>query len=247
MYYITEYMLSKTNRLQISPEITPGNHGFSMFNDAGTEVEVSEFLYSLTRMIKPNFVLETGTHIGISSSFIGQALKDNEKGKLVTLEIELSHLTNARHLWDKIGIEAYVSGYLSRSLEYEIGDQEIDFLFLDSEPQLRFDEFLRFWPHLRQGGFIAIHDLHPHLGFTKETIHGIFCWPYGDFREKIGPYILSKDVQIFSFPTPRGLTFFQKRKDSHVFGEYIRGDLELKNYIPENLIELGYKEDDNKP
>lgn len=77
--YTTAKILSKTNKLKVVPEITPGDHGFSMFNSGGTEVEVSEFLYSLVRMLKPNYVLETGTHLGVSACYIGQALEDNKK------------------------------------------------------------------------------------------------------------------------------------------------------------------------
>src|SRR3990167_7989976 len=104
MTTITDYICSKTNRISIEPEITPGDHGFKMFNSAGTEVEISEFLYSLVRILKPKLVLETGTHKGISSTYIGQALRDNNRGgKLITCEIFQENINDAKALWPDVG------------------------------------------------------------------------------------------------------------------------------------------------
>lgn len=222
---ITNYILSRTKRLEISPEVTPGDHGFLMFNDAGTEVEVSEFLYSLTKMLKPNFVLETGTHIGVSACFIAQALKENNKGILATFEIIKQHYNNAKLLWNDCNVSNYISPKLISALDVNIGDQQIDLLFLDSEPQLRFEEFVKFWPNVRPGGFIIIHDLHPSMGHHGQTYHGMYDWPYGDFRPKLGLYMKSLDVQIISFPTPRGLTLFQKTSPDFNYTRYMKDEL----------------------
>lgn len=220
---VTEYILSKTNRLRVEPEV--GNANFSMFNDAGTEVEVSEFLYSLVKMIKPAFILETGTHIGVSSCFMGQALKENNKGYIMTFEIIPHHYTNAQELWKEVEVNSYVQSHLLDAQKFELGNIPIDFLFLDSEPQLRFDEFLKFWPNVKEGGFIAIHDLHPSLGHYDGIQHGVYDWPYGDFRAKIGPYIKDHSVQTISFPTPRGLTLFQKKRSDFSYTQYLLGQI----------------------
>lgn len=208
--YITEKILSKTNKLTISPEVSPGDHGFSMFNDAGTEVEVSEFLYSLTRILKPSLVVETGTHLGVSSSFIGLALEDNKRGKITTFEVIPQHFHNAQAMFQELGLSHRIDPRLLSALEADITGAEIDFLFLDSEPHLRFDEFIKFWPAVKPGAFIAIHDLNGSLGHHGQTYHNVYDWPYGDFREKLGPYLARGDVQLMHFPTPRGLTLFQK-------------------------------------
>ena len=208
--YITDKILSKTDKLSISPEISPGDHGFSMFNDAGTEVEVSEFLYSLVRVLKPSLVVETGTHLGISASFIGLALEDNKKGKITTFEIIPQHYNNAKAMFEEMGLSHRIDARLLSALAADATDAEIEFLFLDSEPNLRFDEFIKFWPHVKPGSFIAIHDLNSSLGHHGQTYHNVYDWPYGDFRDKLGPYIKRGDVQLMHFPTPRGLTLFQK-------------------------------------
>ena len=222
--YITQKILSATNKLSISPEITPGDHGFLMFNDAGTEVEVSEFLYSLVRILKPEFVLETGTHVGVSASYIGLALEDNKKGQVTTFEIIPQHFNTSCEMFRELGLSHRIVSKLFDALQYDLGDQQVDFLFLDSEPQLRFNEFTKFWPNLKPGGFIAIHDLHPSMGHHGQTYHDVYDWPYGDFREKLGPYMKNGDVQIMHFPTPRGLTLFQKIDPTFESYKYTQGE-----------------------
>lgn len=223
---ITQYILSKTNKISTKPEVTPGDHGFSMFNDAGTEVEVSELIYSLIRVLKPAVMLETGTHKGISSTFIGQAMKDNGKGLLHTCEIFQENINDANALWLDVGVKQYIVCHKQESLKLQFPEGTVfDMLFLDSEPQLRFDEFIKYWPMLKPGGFIMIHDLHPNLGHHGQTYHGELDWPYGFFVPKLGPYIKSHEVQTVSLPTPRGCTLFQKRADNFEFTNHILGKL----------------------
>jgi predicted O-methyltransferase YrrM len=75
--------------LELDPTLSQHNEGawdkpfdptlpsYSSFNDAGIEVETGEFLYAMTRLLKPDRVLETGTHWGIGAAYMGTALKDN--------------------------------------------------------------------------------------------------------------------------------------------------------------------------
>jgi len=198
-----------------------------MFNDAGTEVEVSELLWALIRMLKPELVLETGTHKGISSSYIAQGMEDNQKGQLITFEIIAALQKQAVQLWTDLGLTHRITSVLQDALRFDPQDQQFDMLFLDSEPQLRFDEFIRFFPNLKPGGLIIIHDLHPSLGHygSLHPDHGIYDWPYGDFRKKLGPYIKNHQVQTFSFSTPRGISIFQKERNDFAFVQHIRGEI----------------------
>ena len=67
-YMITEYMKERDLSLIEIPE--PTNAEYTCFNYGGVETEVGEFLYGLVRMLKPRNVFETGTHHGVSSSYI---------------------------------------------------------------------------------------------------------------------------------------------------------------------------------
>jgi predicted O-methyltransferase YrrM len=231
---ITDLILSRTKRLQVvsHPTAIIGSQpdypkqivldSFKMFNDAGTEVEVSELLYSLVRLFKPNIILETGTHLGISSSYMAMGLAHNKKGILHTIEIDEGCLDQAKLLWQDLEIKDYVIPYMQTSMSFNT-DMEIELLFLDSAIEARFDEFVKFWPNVIPGGLIIIHDLFRDLGHHKQIFHDQLDWPYGDFREKLGPYIKEHKVQTFTFPTPRGLTIFQKESSDFAFTKYLRG------------------------
>lgn len=222
---ITDYILQHTNKIVSQPEYVNVPPGFQMFNTGGVEVEVAEFLYSFARMTKPGMILETGTHLGISSLYIALALQKNQKGSLWTFEVIPELQLQAKSLWSDLGVSSFIGSHLLSSLNAQIPDSmAFDLLFLDSEPQFRFDEFLKFWPKLNPGGFIIIHDLHPSLGHHGETHHGVYDWPYGDFREKIGSLIKNHEIQTISFPTPRGLTIFQKEAPGYEAITYLRSE-----------------------
>ena len=75
----------------------------------GVEVEVGEFLYSLVRLWKPEFIVETGAGHGISAAYMGIALNeqtgpDKDKGLITTCEVEGSYYDGAEELWEKLSI-----------------------------------------------------------------------------------------------------------------------------------------------
>jgi predicted O-methyltransferase YrrM len=223
MRNVVDFVLSKAQILHTEPEYIPNDDmlerlptnvpnakDFLMFNSGGVEVEVAEFLYAITRMVKPSLIVETGTHLGISSSFFALACDQNQKGEVWTCEVIPELLEQAKDLWETLGVSTIINHHLQPSMDIDLGDRKIDLLLLDSEPQYRFDEFLKFWDYLIPGGLILIHDLHWDMAHHKRTYHNVYDWPYGDYRQKIGKFITEGLVQTFHFPTPRGLTVFQK-------------------------------------
>jgi len=219
---ITDYLMSKTVHLvkHSEGEFTVGKDEWSCFNSGGVEIEVGEFLYSLTKMIKPDFILETGTHLGISTAYMAQGLEENNKGLVSTCEVIPSLRQQAMQLWSELGLSHRVQSLLKPSLEVQAGVQ-FDMLFLDSEPQFRFDELLRFLPYLKPAGFILIHDLHPSMGHHGQIYHGTYDWPYGDFRPKLGQLFKTRQLQYLHFMTPRGITMMQKTDPSWEIVKYL--------------------------
>jgi len=206
---ITDHILERTSRIVPEPEVT--NDTYGMFNDGGVEIEVAEFLYALVRVTKPQFVLETGTHKGISALYFALGLDRNGQGSIETYEVIPELQLEAISLWQDLGMVHRIGAYLRPSLQAE-GDTPIDLLFLDSEPQYRFDEFLYFWDRVVPGGLIIVHDLHPTMGRSGITRDGMDDWPYGPWDEKLGVYVENMKVQIVYIPSPRGLTIFQKTR-----------------------------------
>jgi predicted O-methyltransferase YrrM len=199
-------------RIKINlPTITEGTWSgvdseYSAFFSGSVEQEVGDFLYGMVRILKPNRIFETGTHLGISACYMGLALRDNKKGKLTTVENVPSNIKSARELLKEHSVSKYVEVLEADVRQIEL-DGEFDLLFLDSEPQYRFDELTRFYPHLRGGGYAFIHDLHAHASQEND------CIPFGKMPTELLELVQQDNLRAFSLPNPRGMMGFYKTSD----------------------------------
>lgn len=212
---LSNYLEGKSNEIiKIQPEVSDSSGKYSMFDSGGTEVCVSEFLWGLVRLLKPESILETGTYTGISSLYMSQGLKDNGHGHLTTIEFENFHKERAEKLWQLCGVSEQVTCKLQSSLDFET-NQQYDLIFLDSEPQIRFQELIKFFPNLKEGGYVGIHDLPRDLcqGNVNPDHPEIKSYPYGDLPEQIKEWIRTDKLRMMHFPSPRGLTFLYKPKE----------------------------------
>lgn len=191
----------------------PTDPRYTCSNTGGVEHEVGEFLYGLVRMMKPLFILETGTHWGISASYMAAGLKDNNWGKIITIELDEGNYNRAKLLFSQLELTDYVKPVNMAAENYDSDERRFDLIWLDTEPHLRFAEFIKFVPLLNPGGFIFIHDLGGHMSQTGDTINGITNWPFGDIPEEIKKMVNGGELRPFHFATPRGLTGFYKVAD----------------------------------
>jgi len=209
--------------IELDPSLKAVNEGtwsntttlYDAFNDAGVECEVGEFLYSMTRIMKPRNVLETGTHHGIGATYIGHALADNEHGELYTVEFLQNNYEIAKQRIKKQGLTSVVKNLFgdAKDLEFKVGFQLI---FLDTEPQTRFAELIKFYPYLEQGGFMFIHDLHRHMHQMPVEGHE-WGWPYGLIPKGMDNLIKRGHLRPFHFSTPRGITGFYKESKEDLY------------------------------
>lgn len=222
---ITEYLVEKSNGLlKIQPEINDWtNRGYQMFNTGSVEVEVAEFLYGLVRMLKPGRILDTGTHYGISALYMGQALKDNgENGIVISLEHDRTYAEKAQELWGNAGLlNKQIFCEIGNSLDFDFKDDPYDLMFLDTEPQIRFQELVKFYPHLKEGGFVFLHDLP--RGFCKGNINPqhpeIESWPWGKVPEEMNKLLSEGKLTKWHFPNPREMAgFYRVREDDYKWG-----------------------------
>jgi len=187
----------------------PSISGFSSFNDAGIEVETGEFLYAMARVLKPHNILETGTHWGIGASYMGQALKDNHTGHLDTIEFLPEIHQRAKQRMTDLELDDVVTCHFGDVRLFNPEGKTYEMILLDTEPQTRFEELLKFYDNLAEGGFIFIHDLHRHMHQIPNADHG-FAWPYGKIPKPMIELVRSGKLRPFHFSTPRGLTGFYK-------------------------------------
>lgn len=212
-------MKNVTERLlQLDPTLSVHDEGewsqketlYKAFNDAGVECETGEFLYSMVRLLKPLNVLETGTHWGIGASYMGLGLKDNVLGHLDTIEfLPEIHLRACERIYGAVGLDGFVTAHLIDAAKFDPGEKIYDLILLDTEPQTRFAELIKYYPYLKEGGFLFIHDLHRHMHQIPNEEHG-FAWPYGEIPEEMAQLVKEGKLRPFHFPTPRGLTGFYK-------------------------------------
>jgi hypothetical protein len=131
-----------------------------------TQQELSA-LYILTRLLKPECIVETGVSAGVSSAYILRALEDNQKGKLYSIDLPPDNILSGKTSgW-------IVPQYLRNRWSLHIGDSkkllgplldsvgEIDCFIHDSLHTYEHMtwEFRTVWKHLRSGGFLLSHDV----------------------------------------------------------------------------------------
>jgi predicted O-methyltransferase YrrM len=211
MKNITERLIQTDPTLELhnEGEWNGGISAYSAFNSGGVECEVGEFFYSFLRMIKPANVLETGTHYGVGASYMGMALKDNLGGHLDTIEFLQPVYDVAIQRIKTMGLTEYVTCHFGDVKDFDPGLMRYQFILLDTEPDIRFAEFLKFYPYLVEGGYMFIHDLGREL--QQKEIPGLgFGWPFGIMPDEMKQLMKDGKVRPFHFGTPRGLSGFYK-------------------------------------
>ena len=201
MSNITDEIVAKTG-VQIVDE--PSGHvrgQFKRLDDGSAEIEVCEFLYSLTRIVKPSMILETGSYWGWSGAYMALGLRDNGKGHLDTIEFAKENLDKAKGLWNKLSLDDRITPWFMSSLDFS-PDVKYELVLLDTEPQLRFQELEKFWDNIVPGGIVVIHDLSWDLGSGAPQF-----WLH---KEIIDQKIKDNELQVINFLTPRGITILQK-------------------------------------
>lgn len=132
-------------------------------------------LYCLIRALRPQSVLEVGTHIGASTLYIARALQSNGGGKVTTVDILDVNAPNGP--WQKVGQDMPPRGFAEKlgcsdhidfmaqdSIQFmERTDKKFDFIFLDGDHGARtvYKEVSAALRVLAPGGVILLHDFYP--------------------------------------------------------------------------------------
>jgi len=124
-----------------------------------TEAETLGVWRDLARCIKPRVIVETGVYQGISTCFLASALESNgnENSRIYAIDP-----LDIPHLWDASSLEKYIQflAMTSQDAEPLISKLSIDLLIIDSIHTYGQSswELKNFEPHVREGGFIIMHD-----------------------------------------------------------------------------------------
>ncbi len=135
------------------------------------------YLYAVIRWAKPEIVVETGVAAGISSFSILQAMEDNGRGKLYSIDLPKSKLELPAN--QQLGF--IVPERLKTRWELELGDArqelpkllrrlgQIDIFIHDSLHEyehMKF-EYEQAWPFIRRGGLLLSDDLQSSSAFQE--------------------------------------------------------------------------------
>lgn len=137
-------------------------------------ITIPEVLYIIVRTLSPESVVETGVASGISSTYILQALADNEKGKLFSIDISPTIWRNdkstgwiiprpLRSRWHLI------IGPSSKKLHPLLEELRAIDLFLHDSSQTynnMITEYQTAWPFLRKNGVLLSHDVQQNNAFS---------------------------------------------------------------------------------
>ncbi|BAP55436.1 hypothetical protein THII_1139 [Thioploca ingrica] len=160
---------------------------WSMLDEWTPEIELIEFIYTLVRLLKPKFCLETGTWRGFLAETIGCALQQNGRGRLISLEKEADIYTMAHNRIIERKLTHQVKVIHANSLATTI-NEKIDLLILNSAVEIKLAEFWHFQPALNQQAMIVFLDTNA----IKNELQN-----------------LAFSLKKLSFATPRGIVVCQ--------------------------------------
>jgi len=181
--------------------------------------ESGAVIYSLVRLLKPEAAIEIGTFKGYTTICIAQALEDNKKGKLYTIDPIEQEITKIAI--KKSGLKRRINYIIDYSTEVipKLNLSRLDFVFIDGDHSYEscLADFNVVKPYLRSGSTVVFHDsiLFPEGvgGMIQSIIDSkefeVIVLPTLSGADKHGRAVLSTgNVKDF---VPAGLTICRKR------------------------------------
>jgi caffeoyl-CoA O-methyltransferase len=112
-----------------------------------------KFLELISRMIRPEYILEIGTFTGYSAICLAKGLK--KQGKLFTIEINDELNDFAHSYFIKAGLESKIIQLTGNALELIPGIKHMfDLVFIDGDKREYIEYFTRIFEKVKPGGFI---------------------------------------------------------------------------------------------
>jgi predicted O-methyltransferase YrrM len=124
------------------------------------ELEVGELLHSIVRTLKPNLIVETGTHKGFSALMMAKAIQQNGIGRLHTVDLT-DH--DVKALFERFKVSSVATFHKMHSVDMLKSmpkDRKIDFLWLDADhaEESVLSEIGAAIPLLKPGSYVGFHD-----------------------------------------------------------------------------------------
>lgn len=163
-----------------------------------TETDVSRFLGDLVRVLKPDYVVETGSYHGYTAEQIGVALRDLGRGHLLSIELAEQKARQARLRTSGLPVTIVTN----RAADVE-PSQPVDLLFVDSGWADRMQEVRHFHWWASPRCVIVAHD-----SAITDAYTGVKGF-YKDMQAVVDEGLVQP---WFKLPTPRGLALTRYAK-----------------------------------
>lgn len=112
-----------------------------------------KLLEMISRMLKPEYILEIGTFTGYSAICLAQGLRSG--GKLLTIEVNDELTAFARSYFEKAGVSDRIVQLTGRAQDIIPGLKEVfDLVYIDGDKREYCEYYAFVFPKVRQGGFI---------------------------------------------------------------------------------------------
>jgi predicted O-methyltransferase YrrM len=195
---------------------------------AAVSPEQGEFLHSLTCNIAPQQVVEVGCFTGISTVWIASALEQiGSAARIDSVDLfydifpfppyRHNYLANplayAERCVSSAGLSERVRFHQMASQEMgmrysELIKEPIDLLYLDGDHSIRGcrADFLLFYPYLRPGGYLILHDINPDRCGDPGPRHVIDHYIKGSRHFEL--------IEVDTKPLNYGMALIRKKSDA---------------------------------
>ena len=129
------------------------------------------FLEMISRMIKPEKILEIGTFTGFSALCLSKGLQQN--GALHTIELREEDAATAATYFKKAGVENMIHLHIGNALDIIPGlHEKWDLVFIDADKLSYIEYYELTLPFLNQGGWILADNVLFHGQVLETEIKG---------------------------------------------------------------------------
>ncbi|WP_109829984.1 O-methyltransferase [Reichenbachiella versicolor] len=110
-------------------------------------------LSMLSKMIRPQYILEIGTYTGYSALCLCEGMQ--EKGKLVTIDINKELESRVRGYFSESKYSDQIDFRIAKALDViDALDEGIEMVFIDADKSNYWNYFEAILPKMKRGGFI---------------------------------------------------------------------------------------------
>lgn len=167
------------------------------------------FLKMLTRMIRPERVLEIGTFVGYSTLCFAEGLEENGEVHTIEIDDELEDYIRSNFAKSELGnkIKLHIGDAIQIIPEFE--EESFGLAFIDADKELYWEYFEATLPKIRKGGFILV-DNTLWYGKVVEKVESSDRATQGilNFNEKL---VNDDRVEKVILPIRDGITVIQKK------------------------------------